>query len=303
MRVPRVQEDRWLSRDARWPHLAYIQVRSLSLPAWQAIRQAHRVAYVVGYFRRSVDLLIEETDFVLALVVPKLLNGPFHIVIEELPSIPLPRRVSLRQEGMVLRVGPWTLRFPEPLVLWDPAVPWSSLYVDVGALRQVRRLVERAGRRRAPFSPFVRVLWEHREEAVAQLGKALLVGDRQALVGAVQQIAGRGPGLTPSGDDFLAGVILAMQTSARFRDVYPKLVYEAAVSRTHRLSRAFLRAAAEGQADERWHRFLRALGGEGDVEAAVRLILSFGASSGLEMLAGFLWMMDLQGGNLTGRAG
>ncbi len=298
MRIPRVQGSRWSFRDVRRPHLAHIQVRSLSLPAWQAIQQAHRVAYVVGYFRRSVDLLIEETDFILALVVPELLNGPFHIVIEELPSIPLPRRVSLRQEGTMLRVGPWVLRFPEPLVLWDPAVPWASLHVDAAALRQARRLVEGEGRRRAPFSPFVKVLWEQGEVAVAQLGDALLAGDRQALAEAVRQIAGRGPGLTPSGDDFLAGVMLAMWMSARFRDVYPRLVYEAAASRTHRLSRAFLRAAAEGQADERWHRFLRALGGEGDVEAAVHLILSFGASSGLEMLAGFLWMMGL-----TGRAG
>ena len=78
------------------------------------------------------------------------------------------------------------------------------------------------------------------------------------------------------------------------------MILEAAGPRTNRISRAFLRAAREGQVDERWHRLLAALAGptpasleQITLEQRTRAILAFGASSGLDMLAGFLWFCDL----------
>ena len=64
----------------------------------------------------------------------------------------------------------------------------------------------------------------------------------------------------------------------------------AAVPRTTALSRAFLRAAANGDCSAPWHRFLSALQKDAkeELERAVREVLSHGQSSGADTLAGFL---------------
>ena len=118
--------------------------------------------------------------------------------------------------------------------------------------------------------------------------------DSLTLEEAVTALAGWGPGLTPSGDDFLAGLMLSLW--AREGEAARPLcvrIAAAAAPRTTRLSGAFLRAAAEGLADERWHALLHTLatGPEAAIARTAQAVLAFGASSGLDMLTGFLWRM------------
>jgi hypothetical protein len=52
-----------------------------------------------------------------------------------------------------------------------------------------------------------------------------------------------------------------------------------------------LRAAARGECDANWHRLFAALSGDdaSQLALAVQQIVARGATSGADMLAGFLW--------------
>jgi hypothetical protein len=121
-------------------------------------------------------------------------------------------------------------------------------------------------------------------------------------------LLGRGPGLTPAGDDALLGMLLAL---SRYGDhtangparqpeaagdgnlaaeppAFCRQVAAAAIQRTSALSAALLLCAAQGQADERLLLALDWLRGRNglEAEAAARLLLAWGASSGAAAFVG-----------------
>ncbi|MGH9124726.1 MAG: DUF2877 domain-containing protein [Acidimicrobiales bacterium] len=94
-------------------------------------------------------------------------------------------------------------------------------------------------------------------------------------------LGGLGPGLTPSGDDALAGILLAERL--RHPDDEARLVQAAGGVATHDISRAFLHWAARGQSIEPVHRLL---GGDGSATGALE---EYGHSSGADLALGLWW--------------
>lgn len=114
----------------------------------------------------------------------------------------------------------------------------------------------------------------------------------------VLALVGAGPGLTPSGDDFLAGVMLVlhrMQYTRLAQSLWCALEPSLAV-RTNAISGAHLRMAAQGQCAEPMLALLNRLMGDGepdatnDIQAIMHdidsLATSIGSSSGWDTLAG-----------------
>lgn len=101
----------------------------------------------------------------------------------------------------------------------------------------------------------------------------LATGD---LPGTVDALAGLGPGLTPAGDDALAGILLVAGASDR-----PAAVDAAGRARTNDVARAFLAWAARGQSIEPVHRLLQTGGAQ-----ALGELLRFGHSSGADFVLG-----------------
>lgn len=96
-----------------------------------------------------------------------------------------------------------------------------------------------------------------------------------------EQLIGLGPGLTPSGDDYLGGMLVALRQSGRgvqadglWRWLQPRLK-----ARTSAISAAHLAAAAAGEAHEALHRVLN---GELDLDR----LDAVGHCSGWDALAG-----------------
>ena len=106
----------------------------------------------------------------------------------------------------------------------------------------------------------------------------------------VLELVGLGPGLTPSGDDFLGGAMIAAHALGR-GDVAARL-YAAlaphARHATHPISRAHLAAAAEGTGGAPLHAGLTSLlaGRVGALPDAMAAIARIGHSSGWDALAG-----------------
>lgn len=103
-------------------------------------------------------------------------------------------------------------------------------------------------------------------------------------------LLGMGPGLTPSGDDLICGVLIALSALGR-GEVGGKLalaVDSEAPRRTTSLSGAFLRAAGDGQGSEVLHETIAAMirGDGGKLPLLVRRLGEVGHTSGWDALAG-----------------
>lgn len=117
--------------------------------------------------------------------------------------------------------------------------------------------------------------------------------------GAGAPLLGLGRGLTPSGDDLLAGVLLAL---SRWGDLLaPGLdtqqlnatIIRQAYQKTSTLSANLIDCAARGEADERLLAALDGLiSGEPDAAACARALAAWGSSSGLDTLAGMALVLS-----------
>lgn len=111
---------------------------------------------------------------------------------------------------------------------------------------------------------------------------------------AVAHLVGRGLGLTPSGDDVLAGFGVGLRClcgpeGSWLAERYLDAVASFAPGRTTAVSEAYLRAMVDGYANEDYIDLLHALeGGETDaLPARVNRVLSVGHTSGADGLLGF----------------
>ena len=109
-------------------------------------------------------------------------------------------------------------------------------------------------------------------------------------------LIGLGPGLTPSGDDYLGGMLVALRLCGRaaqaeslWRWLEPRLG-----AKTSAISTAHLAAAAEGEAHEALHESLRTLlGGERAWPEVLDALDGVGHCSGWDALAGALAVLRI----------
>ena len=127
---------------------------------------------------------------------------------------------------------------------------------------------------------------------------AVLAGSNNfpnVLSGAIDQLIGLGPGLTPSGDDFLGGTMIGLRAVDRF-DLSEQLfavVEEKVARRSNSISAAHLAAAAEGAGGEWLHAALNGTlaGDVGLLPAALTNVGRIGHTSGWDALAGAITVL------------
>jgi len=207
-----------------------------------------------------------------ALTAPAVPAGPLHVTLDG-PLQPA-RGTPVLRAGSRLLVG-------SEVVELGGARPWTGFLPDPDNVRRGAGLVVWATAAVAAGSALNAA--PYREPARRALDR-LHVAD---LEGAVSALAGLGPGLTPAGDDALAGMLLAMRAS-NGPDAEPLLHAAAARARTTALSLAFLRCAAAGQALAPAHRLLDAAarGDSGAALAAASAVAEVGATSGADFCYG-----------------
>lgn len=220
---------------------------------------------VAGVFRQAAYLRFGPR--LLALCAPEVDPGPLHLRLDRLPALAVGLGVTLSDGRLV--VGSLGLEL-------DEEHRWSPEPVDAGALRAATPPGQPdAGRRAADAGLAV--------DLVVEAGRMVGRGD----LGAVAHlVGGRGPGLTPAGDDLLAGVLVA-DAVLRPDDGRPRRRAAAGVQTTA-VAAAFLRWAAVGRCIRPVHDVLAARAGHrGAAEATARRRLHrLGASSGPALLLG-----------------
>lgn len=177
--------------------------------------------------------------------------------------------------------------------------------VDLGKLELNLQIFEKTLLEDAAGKSLVFLLDKGRERNFAspfekELARRLRLGVKRLLSGKLESgtatIKGLGFGLTPSGDDFLAGFLLgmhALQTAAGVGfSKERRAVYQAARS-NNPFSDALLRCAAEGRYFQRAKSLIQALfeGASADVVRHAHRLLAVGASSGADLAVGLFFAL------------
>lgn len=231
---------------------------------------------------------------IVALVAPDLLRGPLNVVVDPprdfaFEALPVGAAVRLAPPRLAIDGGPeldlGTAR------VWDAHLtPLRLADRDLLDRRLDRIKSVLAG---APAESLAHPAG--RPARAADGMDALYSGLRSAETEAVAlgalRLAGLGAGLTPSGDDVLTGVLVAVTLlTPPHAGSIRRAVMDAVRDRTTRISLAYLEAASRGDAGEAWHILARRLddGPDEAVGGAAARVMAFGETSGADLLEGFV---------------
>ncbi|WP_203991575.1 DUF2877 domain-containing protein [Sphaerisporangium rufum] len=250
-------------------------------PVLEAARQPARV---LAAFPQVVYLEVR-TDLepsVVAVVTGAATRLPNAVVVDALPATGAGEDAAVGDGAVELgRVTVGVRRW------WDPAPPLGP--VQAPALAAMLPAYDAACRgtgRGTGIDP---------AGAGALLAAGCARGSLLDAITAAERLMGLGPGLTPSGDDMLAGLLVALRhlgaatgagRAVWVADWLAATVAFDAATRTTMISAALLRCAARGEACAEVLAVLRGLAGRGPLEPAVRRLLCVGHTSGADLAWG-----------------
>lgn len=248
--------------------------------------------------------------------------GLFVVAIEDVGGVPggiLVRDVAdLRrtgiQPGMTLCPSADGWSFPAAgiaivasrAMTWSPALPTAAtlrLTPEVARAAAAARRVTVERSRPGGLAPLLSRAdgsgdpWLTRARALVgtQL-EALARADVTAAVGPTIELIGLGIGLTPSGDDYLVGLLAGLEaTLDPARHELAAAIATHAPGRTTAIGAAALDHATQGAFGERLHEVLVAVatGRLDDLAGPIERAMAYGATSGSDTLVGLLSAVDL----------
>lgn len=215
-------------------------------------------------------------DGLVALVAPGVHPGPVHLILDAPPPRPSP--------GAGVEIARGGLFVGEEWIGTAGARTWSGSLPPAESVAGSAEAIARAASGSADRSPLLAAPFHDAASAARELL------DEGRLTEAGRLLAGLGPGLTPSGDDALAGIVFALRAS-RGPDAEPEASDLAGLVTSGPLSRAFGLWAARGQALAPAHELVRAAVAGDDISASSSAwaLAAIGETSGSDFLLGLIW--------------
>jgi hypothetical protein len=288
---------------------------------WLTNSRQPRILHVFG----PACNLINERREVLSIVTQQIGNGPFNLVIEDgiifSDHLNTQSPISIRAHQLNLgdliintvNAEPWSAR-PDWEVLHtkrdDILNHLSSLRASDSERSNPHHREEIASSPRSRYAlrkersgllATTLPLTNYQSPISNSLVPALANADLPNCLDSARQLAGLGAGLTPAGDDFILGAVLAAWIihPADVARVLAEEITTTAAALTTSLSAAWLRSAGRGQAGILWHEFFDALISLSRiaypayldrmaVQESMEELLGIGDTSGADALAGFI---------------
>lgn len=231
------------------------------------------------------------------------LAGAFSLVIDnyELQAI----RSIVHSPGKIIINGERSLFYDNRAVFCSalPVIGLSKKTIDEKYHYLRKQLQEKASQESIGFllydqrdsSASVNTFEEVLKQRIQEAYRTLLSGEFRK---AVHGFKGCGYGLTPSGDDFLTGLLIGLSFRIHLGEHclrgLKQEIYELALS-SNVLVNSFFYQAANGLYNYKWKRFLcDLLLGRREVEESFFLLLSTGETSGADSITGFLTAFKLE---------
>ena len=224
-------------------------------------------------------------------------HGPLTLNLRD--KVSLQTHLQVGAKGQYLK---WGIEFPAcRIVIPEGAEIWEPTPIQMGdadlsqSLVRGAELARRLDTQNSLFKDFFRIIKEHLWLGAEQALLAVVPGGEGGLRDQLPALLGLGGGLTPSGDDFICGWLLARFYLNENLPVpgegvgFVSEINSQARAQTTALSASLIACAAEGQADERLMQALVwLLTGKGEVEKIKEALLTYGSASGSDALAGML---------------
>jgi hypothetical protein len=264
------------------------------------IRQTHFRGVVHSVFQNALNLA--STENLYTLVTDQFDNGPNTLVVEvhdfQAMGIDVGDDAAAADDKLyiggkvvVILTGAAEWRTPAAVSRCDDEELQDRLAV---ARAYVERVGTRAGMVSDPRGSLVhRVTAEMLRCASDLLVDALKRQDLRAALTQAGQLIGLGPGLTPSGDDFLMGLLAALAIARPLPSTMQQFcsaVVPMSKAATNAISHAAIRAAAEGEVRECVSRLIFRLcdGNRVEFHSALDDVLGIGSSSGTDIAWGVI---------------
>jgi hypothetical protein len=246
-------------------------------------------------------------------------NDPMHLRGLRIAG-PFPKPVAGEKfliEGECIKIGPdlkvdfgdastWTVStIPAEAALEIDQIPIQvkSLFLDGFDLSQARGLgrlipkilllVASQLDDEAESDPVLALAWL----GIYEIAKACLLRDMPGLLQKANALVGLGEGLTPSGDDFLGGLLFCVNTIQRLHPGFisldsseQALFIESVRKRTHLISFTLLKDLINGQAVEPLHELIHSILSGQPLESirSASCLTQIGHSTGWDLLTGAL---------------
>jgi len=272
--------------------------------AARALRDGAR-GRVHSVFERSAYLCIR--DRLICLGPPTLGNGPLNLLCEPWPCEGARRLHTnglVRVEQRLLQVGHaltvslagaevWS---PKPTAAWDPRRLGLGLVALAGALPKalpeegLAPLLHASGESLDDEPPVAAAARAAAEDLGRLVARSVAGGACRVDAEPITALIGLGPGLTPSGDDFLGGALVALSLLGQnaLRVSLWRALHPLVATQCNEISGAHLAAAAAGLGSGALHELLDAViaGQVEPIPGLVKAVASIGHTSGLDALAG-----------------
>ena len=236
-------------------------------------RSSH--ARITHVFHKS--FYAEVGDQLICVLAEDFLNGPINICVNEIPRI--------LDVGTCIEISSTKAKIWEP-IKFGP-INADRLFENLPETYRKDLIEAKSLLPKSLSSPLFKTIAQP-----ALIDLCLFLRDKKtAPVPAIKSLLGLGPGLTPSGDDFLIGVMLVLHTVGE-KDLFLKLakiVKNFASFQTSSISNAHLSAMTDSaQANCLLHDLLFALQGKKSIKQALIRAENFGHSSGKDAIAGII---------------
>ncbi len=248
---------------------------------------------ILSHHHHACNLLADDGTLV-ALVSEAPGNGPFHIVAPQARFDGLAPRQSIKWRARQIELAHFAVDL-QMVQRWNPQLPPLHPPITSAQLTPYRAL---ATMRSTLYSGSPSVT-TRAQQGIQRLCQGVMQADNEMLQQGTIALAGLGPGLTPAGDDFLVGFLMALTKEGNGQEKLSRacrLIANYAAATTTQLSARWLECAGEGHFGEEWHQLVRAInsGIDGQIAQAMTRILNTGATSGADALCGFFVGLDVR---------
>lgn len=247
---------------------------------------------------RTVANFISNDDFVFV-VSEKVGAGPFNVVLHHSDIEPI-RTLLVENDSISLNDKKY---FLNDYSSYNPTLELSKLKIDrfnknillfeyalveYSPPKSLTFLIDKS--RRKEFKSAFEI------EYVKRFENAISLFLSDEYLDSIRMIKGMGPGLTPSGDDFISGVLIALNLSSKINSIdyseVIKQIYQTAKSE-NQFTNTFMKCAADGFLFEKFKELINSLfhSDENEIIEHTKSLFEVGVTSGADQAAGFLFGM------------
>lgn len=296
----------------------YLEATSLSSTAARSLNQ-ERIGQIHSVFTRVVNVLTSGNRLI-SVVGADVGNGPINVVTNMPQSMSM-TSIGIGKNDEVLNVDGSILMGKNVLIIstknvqqWKPQMLFQGKVLAIEKIKGNRKTMREVTCAYGRFSGLAQLI-EYVEEGrldklacqklnpfarkasphLSILREAIKAKDYQGVRRSAQKLVGLGPGLTPSGDDVLSGLMTSLMLISQNLNICRGMVLEVnkniiscVKGRTTLISQEFLMHARAGEANEPILALIEKIltGKPNEVEETTKHVLAMGEASGADVVLG-----------------